>query len=102
MGVRVLTTVFLLLGLMLLLSWPWFVGSQPPAAAPNAERLAHAWRFAIYFGALLLVFLMTAIFAWLTVRKQRRDYREQAMQNMQSLIEGTLRDHEQKAKPDDN
>lgn len=93
MRVKVVTTALLLFGVALLVGWPWIVGPKPAATAPEPERLRYLLRYGLYFLALLLTFFSTAVGAVLVARQTRRQLRDEAMENLQTLIEGTLEDH---------
>lgn len=102
MGLRIATTACFLTGVGLLGAWPWLVGPHP--SGPDVTRAvleSYAVRLTVYMAAILLFFFLTAVFALLTVRRARIEYRDQARANLQELIEGTLRDHERKKRSDD-
>ncbi|MFQ3586152.1 MAG: hypothetical protein SNJ74_02345 [Fimbriimonadaceae bacterium] len=102
MGLRIATTACFLAGIGLLGAWPWLVGNRPSGPEVSRAMLeAYAVRLSVYMVAILLLFFLTAVFALLTVRRARLEYRDQARANLQELIEGTLRDHERKARPDE-
>ncbi len=96
MRLKIVTTTLLVLGLALLVAWPWIVGRQPPAEAPRPELARFAVRLMVYLGATILVFATTAALALLVARQTRIKYREEARRNLKDLIEGTLKDHERK------
>jgi MFS superfamily sulfate permease-like transporter len=93
MFLRVATTAFFILGLVLLLAWPWIVGARPSAEASKPEQVAYAVRFVTYISGLLLVFFTTSICAWLLARKRRMEFQKESLDNLKDLIEGTLHDH---------
>lgn len=96
MRVKTVTTALLVFGIALLVGWPWIVGPKPPVNAPDAERLRYLLRYGLYFTVLLLTFFSTAVGAMLAARATRRQLREEAMENLHELIEGTLEDHGRK------
>lgn len=92
MRLKVTTTAFLILGLLLLAGWPWIVGQQPPKGDLQATR-EYAARFGIYIIMILLVWFTTALLAVIVARRARKELREEAMQNLQELLEESLKDH---------
>jgi len=92
MRLKVATSTFLILGLLLLAGWPWLVGPQPPKGDLQATR-EYAARFGIYVITILLVWFVTALLAVIVARRARQTYREEAMQNLQELLEESLKDH---------
>jgi hypothetical protein len=95
MRLKVLTTALFVFGILLLIGWPWILGGRPvgPKASQQAEA-AYALRLGLYFIVTLLTFFFAALCAFFLARREREAIREQAKQNVQELIEGTLRDHE--------
>lgn len=92
MRLKVATSTFLILGLLLLVGWPWIVGSQPPKSDLQATR-EYAARFGIYVIAILLIWFTTALLAVIVARRARQAFREEAMENLQHLLEESLKDH---------
>lgn len=93
MRLKVVTTAFLLFGVVLLVAWPWIVGARPAPTAPEPERLRYLLRYSLYFLALIVTFFAAALGGFIIARRQREAFREEAMENLQHLIEGTLEDH---------
>ncbi len=98
MRLKVVTTALLLFGVVLLITWPWMLGVRPAADAPEPERLRYLLRYGLYFLALIITFFAAGLGGFLIARRQRAEFREEAMDNLAHLIEDTLEDH---AKPDD-
>ncbi|MFN8219287.1 MAG: hypothetical protein U0S12_04035 [Fimbriimonadales bacterium] len=94
MRLKVATTISFLVGMAMLVAWPWLVGSKPEG--DRKAVLQYLLRASEYFIALLVVFFVTATLAWLTARRQREEYQEQSLENLKELIEGTLEDHGKK------
>ena len=90
---KLATSVGVVLGLLLLVAWPWLVGPTPGKEAGRRALQEYAIRFGTYIIVVLLVWGTTAVLAILMARRARLAYREEAMENFQSLIEETLRDH---------
>lgn len=90
------TTAFFTATILLLVTWPWFVGKPPAAAAPRVQHVSYAVHFSVYIVALLLCAFFSLVCAFSVIQRQREEYREEARKNLNELIEGTLRDHEKK------
>lgn len=94
MRLKVATTAGLIFGLMLLAAWPWLIGPMPKASEVGRRAVQeYAVRFGIYIIVVLLVWASTAVMAIMVARRAREAYREEAMDNLQNLLEETLRDH---------
>lgn len=94
MWLRLGVTLSFLAGAFLMAAWPMIVGA-PPRDRSDREALAdYASRSTTMFGILLAIFFITAVLAWLLVRRARAEFRETSRKNLQELIEGTLKDHE--------
>jgi heme/copper-type cytochrome/quinol oxidase subunit 2 len=91
MRLKIVTTVFFLIGLVMLGAWPWAIGAQPQA--DKKLRLEWLLRASEYFIALMVVFFITAVLAWMVARRQREAYQQEKLDNLKQLIEGTLTDH---------
>ena len=92
MRLKLLTTTFLILGLILLGGWPWIVGPVPKGQGKHALA-EYATRFGIYVIVALLVWFVTALLAVMVARRARQEYREEAIENLQDLLEETIKDH---------
>jgi len=86
-AIKALTTVFLVLGFGLMLSGPWIV-RRPP----TMTRKAYAQRAALYVEGLLVAIIGSGAGAYILVRRAKAEYREQSLQNMQSMLEATRAD----------
>jgi hypothetical protein len=80
---RVLMTVFTLVGLGVLVSFPWFVGTKP---AGHEGLAAYGTRFGAYIVLVSVCFLFAAVFAVLLARKIREEYRQQSLKNLADLL----------------
>ena len=98
MFLKVGTTASVATGIILVLLWPLLVGPKPTpdGTAMLAELRDYAQRVVAYISVTMAVWLIAAGFAVFLARHMRRQYREEAMQNLQELIEGALADHEHK------
>lgn len=99
MRLKVVTSAFLVFGVVLLVAWPWIVGVRPAQTAPEPERLRYLVRYSLYFLALIVTFFAAALGGFLIARRQREEFREETLDQLKELIEGTLEDHGAK-KPD--
>jgi len=93
---KIATTAFLVFGLLLVLGWPWLVGPRPPEGSPKQELAAYVTRLVFYLGGTLVVFFVTAVLAVLVLRRVREEFRQEAMRNLEELLEGVRRDHAKK------
>src|SRR5258708_4047457 len=115
MLLKTLTTLFIVVGVILAFSFPWVVGPTPklihrtPAMARGEstpgqrsqllEEKKFSLRFGIYLTSLLTCFLAASICAVILARKVRLAYQEEARQNLEFLIESTLRTHQKQPPP---
>lgn len=94
MRLKVATTALLIFGVILLAAWPWVIGPMPNASEAGRRALQeYAVRFGLYIIVVLLVWSATAVLAIMVARRAREKYREEAMENLQSLLEESLKDH---------
>jgi len=100
MLLRTLTTFFLLFGLILTFAFPWVAKARPT----HGDRIALE-HYTVLFGSYLMLvifcFIAAAFCAVLMVRQVRESYREQAKQNLQELVESSLRQHQKPGANDD-
>ena len=94
MRLKILTTTLLVTGFLLMLLWPVAVGQRPPEDAERVVQARWGQQVLIYFGVTASVWLSTAMSALLLARQSRREFLEQEKENLKSLIEGTLHDHD--------
>lgn len=76
--------------MLLSLSFPWFVGARPHTRVALEH---YTVRFGFYLIFVLLCFAGAALCAVLWIRQARKQYQEESRQNLEDLIEGTLRTH---------
>lgn len=93
MRLKVLTTALLITGVLLMLGWPFIVGSRPPRGTPKPEIARWGVRSLVYFGATSGVWLSAAVSAMLLAKKTKKEFLDQERKNLKDLIEGTLQDH---------
>ncbi|HTQ12043.1 MAG TPA: hypothetical protein VMI31_18415 [Fimbriimonadaceae bacterium] len=83
---------FAALTAVLLVGWPFFAG-LPRKGAPRSVVAVYASRNEIWLAALVLSFLLLAVFAAMVVRRTRQEYAQESAENLRRLVEGTLEDH---------
>jgi hypothetical protein len=93
---KLFTSLSLIVGFLLLVSWPWIVGKRPPAGSPRSAYAAYSRRAAGYVGGLVVCMVASGVGATLVIRRAREEYRQQAMANLKGLVEGSLQDHQKK------
>lgn len=92
---QVLTTACVIAGIVLLVIWPFAL--RPPAHDAGRRVLAeHGIRSLIYFGGVSIVWLGAAASAWWLARLKLQEFHRLEQENLKSLIEGSLRDHQKK------
>lgn len=83
MRLKIVTTVFFLIGLVMLGAWPWAIGAQPQA--DKKLRLEWLLRASEYFIALMVVFFITAVLAWMVARVSARPISKRNLTTSSSL-----------------
>ena len=115
MLLKALTTFFIVLGVILAFGFPWIVGPAPklvhrtaamsgtPLTPQEKAQLViekkYTVRFGIYATTLFSCFIAASICALILARQVRLAYREEARQNLEFLIESTLRTHQKQPPP---
>jgi len=90
------TTAMLIFGFAMLFGYPFLLTRRPAEGASREARAQFAVLLTGYMGVLLLVFFVLVVLAWRIMVFQREKYREETLQNLRDLVEGTLNDHQQK------
>ena len=96
MRIRLASILFLIADIVLFFTAGYMLANKPPKGAAHAEQVSFAIRSDIVILVLLASLFTTVILVWVWAQRLREEYREQSRQNLQSLIEGTLQDHERK------
>ncbi len=86
----------MILGFAMLFGVPFVLSQRPGPGTPRKERVAYLQRLLYYSGVLVGSMVCAGVGSVLIVRNARADYRDETMQNMKLLVEGTLEDHRQK------
>ncbi|MBS1706682.1 MAG: hypothetical protein JST40_12480 [Armatimonadetes bacterium] len=94
MRLKIVTTILLILGVALLVAWPFVVGAPPPAGTDRHIVARYGMKLLLYFAATAFTFLGTAVCAIFVARNTKVEYLESQQGILKELIEGTLRDHE--------
>lgn len=93
---KIATTTSMVFGVGMLVLWPWVLGQAPGKDAPRGQMEDYAVRFLIYVTVLLINFFVTVVLSYLMVRKVREEFLDKSKENLQHLMEETLRDHAKK------
>jgi len=102
MGLKLFTGLMLLATLALLVFRNQIVGPVPQRSAKRAVTLAYAERDLAFTGLLIVTLTCAGIGSIVLVRRANAEYRRLALENMQELIEGTIRDQQSKVAPSDS
>jgi hypothetical protein len=83
---KILTTAFLVLGLCILLSYPFTVGAAPTDGSEKKEVKAYLIRLTTYFGASAFAMLAAAFCATLIVKRAKVEFAEKKLSNLEELL----------------
>src|SRR4029079_6312653 len=100
MLLRILTSFFLIFGIVLTLGFPWVIRARP-VQPTHADLQQDSVLFGTYLIVTMLSFVGAAICAILMVRKVRESFREASRQNLEDLVESALRQHQKSGKQDE-
>lgn len=98
---QVATTLFLVAGIGVLLSFPWTVGTAPGAAAPAQAKADYAVKLLVFFAVAGVCFILAALFAIVLVRRIRGEYREHLVSNLADLLATPPTTSEENQRSDD-
>lgn len=110
MRLKAALTGLVVFGFLLLALWPWLLGNPPVRPNPSLthlkpaqierqfrdQQVRYVTRSAFYISTLLITFFGSTVCAWLLVRQARNEFLNRSADNLQHLIEGTLKDHEKR------
>lgn len=82
-----ITAIFMLLGVALLVGWPWILGPRPSADDSREERRAYARRLSWLLGGMTGALVASGVGSLLIVRRAKSEYRDATMRNLKSLAE---------------
>lgn len=91
-GLKLFTTIPLVLGLGLMVAWPWVLAARPPKGAPRARLESFGVWLTVYFSVTLVCFALAAAGGLLIVRAARREFATRRRENLDTLIEGLRED----------
>jgi len=83
---KIITTLFVVMGIAMIASYPWTVGSIPVETASNEEKKIYLIKMVIFVTVVLLTWLAAATSALLMIRRIRVEYLEQTERHLQELL----------------
>jgi hypothetical protein len=83
---KILTTIFLIVGICILLSYPFTVGARPANGADKKEVKAYLLRLTTYFGASTFAMLAAAYCAAVIVKRTKKEFAEKKITNLEDLL----------------
>ncbi len=86
MRLRLITTIFVVLGLAVVLSYPLTVGTPPRKTAPKLEMAKYARKMAYFTTAVGVLFFGAFACALLTIRNERRKHEAESLRNLADLL----------------
>ncbi|CAN5586782.1 hypothetical protein BH11ARM2_BH11ARM2_03980 [soil metagenome] len=92
MSLRAVFYGSIILGIVLMLGWPWILGHAPHVPLRDPAQKAYATRTVLYLGALLVDFLACFASAVFLVRNTRLEAAALARENLRKLTEGAMND----------
>ncbi len=95
MFLKVLTSAFVICGLVMVFAMPYVLGQKPPDAE-KLELANYGARVLLYFGLTCFVWIGAAACSVILLRRTRLEFLEEQGDNIKSLVEATLHDHERK------
>jgi uncharacterized membrane protein len=96
MRFKVATISMMIADVILFITSAFYLAMAPGKHATRQEAVGFVIRSYIIVAVLLLSLLVTVVLVWMWMQKLREEFREEAKINLESLIEGTLRDHGRK------
>jgi hypothetical protein len=97
---KTVTTALVIIGLILLVLWPFVIGPMPPAAAAPREKAEYLAKSLGYVTGLMVTWVAVATCALILMRQIRNEMKTATDRNLRELVEGTLRDHDKRRKDD--
>lgn len=96
MRLKIASLAFLFADVILFFTAAYMLARAPVKSASREVHRAFVLQSYIVVLVLLLCLFVTVILVWMWAQQVREEYRTKSQENLQSLIEGTLRDHERK------
>lgn len=97
MWLKFTTITLIIFSIAMLFTYPWLVGARPAKTSPKVVQVQYLRRGAIYVGVEAAALIGSIAGAYLIARKARKEYMDLSRQNMEALLEATLRDHAKRA-----
>ncbi len=86
--------------LVLLIERPVLIGKIPARPAKRIEVLAYSKRALAFTGFLIVAVSCAGVGSIVLVRRANAEFRRQSLENMKSLVDGTIDDHKKKSTED--
>ena len=83
---KLFTTACILIGVLMIVAWPWLLGPAPKRGQPKAKFLAYTQRSSAYLAGMCVCLVGSTVGSILIVRKTKRDYAEQTRDNLRKLV----------------
>ena len=97
MRLKVFVTACVAVGVLMLLASPWLLGSRP-RTEDRRELSRYGVRLSLFVMLSSVTWASAAIGSLLIIRRTRREFAEGKQELLRELIEGSLRDHEQRTR----
>jgi hypothetical protein len=97
MRLRIFVTACVAIGILLLLSSPWVLGNRPKTQ-DKKELSRYGVRLSLFVMLSSVTWASAAIGSLVIIRRTRKEFAEHKVELMRELIEGSLRDHEQRTR----
>ena len=94
MRIKLAGILFLIADIVLFFTAAYMLANKPPRGASHNDQVAFAISSDVVILVLLGSLFTTVILVWVWAQRVREEYQEQSRENLQALIEGTLRDHD--------
>lgn len=85
------------IGVILIATWPWWMGKKPSDSASTDAKLAYLERGAVFVVVVVVFLAFAMIGSIFIVRFARAEYREQVEENLRELIVGAQTDAQKSA-----
>lgn len=93
MRLKIITTALMIMGVAMLLAFPFVIGPQPARAEGQRALAEYAIKFGSYIIIAVLIFAGAILCSIIMLRQIRKEMRQMAENNMQAFVSGTLEDH---------
>jgi hypothetical protein len=93
MRLKVITTILFILGILGVAALPFLLQGVPGPGAGQQTRVNYSIGVFVFFGVLSIIWVAVAALALLIIRRERMAFAAEKKDNLNQLIEGTLKDH---------